>query len=154
MMIAAPTRFLLGCASALLLAGCQGDDAAEHAVKTRPFSDIAPSEAIYFVGTEPFWSGQIEGAQLRFTTPEHPEGTVISVSRFAGNHGLGFSGALAGQPFDLTITPGVCSDEMSDKVYPLTSTLRLGEDIREGCAWSDAHPAALPAGGASASPTS
>jgi uncharacterized membrane protein len=38
------------------------------------------------------------------------------------------------------ITPGVCSDGMSDRTYPFVATLRLGDETRNGCAWSENSP--------------
>ncbi len=33
----------------------------------------------------------------------------------------------------MTVTPLACSDGMSDRSYPFTVTLKLGEDLRNGC---------------------
>jgi len=104
------------------------------------FSAIAPGETIHLIGTEPFWGGEVAAGTLRYTTPENIEGTLVQVARFAGNNGLGLSGRLDGRPLDLTVTPGTCSDGMSDRRYPFVATLRLGEDMRTGCAWTDARP--------------
>ena len=42
--------------------------------------------------------------------------------------------------FDLMITPGECSDGMSDRTYPYTATLLVGDEQRQGCAWTDSQP--------------
>ena len=101
---------------------------------------IAPGETISLTGTEPFWGGTIAGGRLIYKTPENQTGEMIAVKRFAGNNGLGFSGLRDGQPLDLTVTPGACSDGMSDRSYPYTATLRLANEQREGCAWTDRQP--------------
>ena len=62
------------------------------------------------------------------------------VSGLLSAGGLGFSGTLDGAAFDMTVTPGACSDGMSDRTYPYTVTLKIGDDTREGCAWTDAQP--------------
>ena len=80
-----------------------------------------------------------------YSTPENQEGETIAVRRFAGNNGLGFSGMFDGAPFDMTITPGACSDGMSDRTYPFTVTLKLGEEQRNGCAWTERTPFTGPA---------
>lgn len=108
---------------------------------TRPFAAIGADETLRFTGTEPFWSGYVNGDALLYQTPDNPEGRSVGVKRFAGRGGLSFSGDIDGAPLDLTITDGACSDGMSDRRYPFTATLRIGTDIRNGCAWSDAHPA-------------
>ena len=105
-----------------------------------PFAAIVPAESIRLVGTEPFWGGTLRGSELLYSTPENQAGESIAVRRFAGNNGLGFSGMRDGKPFDLTITPGTCSDGMSDRSYPFTATLKLGEEQRNGCAWTDRMP--------------
>lgn len=104
------------------------------------FDGIGAGEVIRFTGTEPFWGGQVEGSMLTYTTPENLDGEVITVTRFAGNHGLGLSGKLDEAAFDMTVTPGECSDGMSDRVYPLTVTLSVGGEVREGCGWTDRQP--------------
>lgn len=104
------------------------------------FDAIGPEETIKFAGTEPFWGGEVAANTLRYSTPENIDGVEISVERFAGNNGLGYSGELDGAPFDLAITPGECSDGMSDRTYPYHATLQLGEASNEGCAWTDGQP--------------
>lgn len=107
---------------------------------SQPFDGIAEDESISLTGNEPFWGGQIDGEKLLYTTPEQPDGVRIDVTRFAGRGGLSFSGQLSGQDMLLAITPGECSDTMSDTRYPYVATLRLGDDVRAGCAWTDAQP--------------
>lgn len=113
--------------------------------QSAPFAAIASDETIRFTGTEPFWGGTIRAGEMLYSTPENQEGQAIAVSRFAGNNGLGFSGSLDGRAVDLTVTPGSCSDGMSDRTYPFTVTLRLGEEQRSGCAWTDRTPFTGPA---------
>ena len=77
---------------------------------------------------------------MTYETPEKPAGERITVARFAGRGGLSFSGTLAGANLTMTITPGSCSDGMSDRRFPFTVTLQIGDALRNGCAYSDAHP--------------
>lgn len=136
-------RFALLAPFVLTLAACHSGggaggaalpgDSADH----RPFSAIAPNETIRFTGTEPFWGGEAGADSLLYSTPENPEGTRIAVKRFAGRGGVSLSGELGGQPFDLMVSPGDCSDGMSDRTYPFVATLRLGAETRSGCAWTD-----------------
>jgi uncharacterized membrane protein len=133
----------LAASFAMLLAACQqGADpgtASGNVPGTSPqgFTAIAPDEIISFTGTEPFWGGTIKGSSLTYSTPENIEGAVIEVERFAGQGGLSFSGMLDGAGFDLLITQGECSDGMSDRTYPYVATLKLGDELREGCAHTD-----------------
>lgn len=127
-------------AAALLLMACQPGGGAPDAGPTESFSEIADDEVIFLTGTEPFWGGEINRDTALYTTPENQAGASFEVERFAGNNGLGFTGMLDGSPFDLTVTPGECSDGMSDRTYPYTVTLLIGEEQRQGCAWTDAQP--------------
>lgn len=123
-----------------LLAACApaGDERGITKDETETFSAIGPDETVKFTGTEPFWGGEVSGLLLRYATPENSDGATIVVERFAGNNGLGYSGSLDGTTFDLTVTPGKCSDGMSERSYPFVATLKLGEELRQGCAWTEA----------------
>lgn len=127
----------LAATSFFILAACQGG--ADNG-RVPAFSGIGPEEIIHFTGTEPFWGGQTAGSELIYKTPDNIDGQVIAIERFAGNHGLGLSGTLDGAAFDMTVTPAACSDGMSDRTYPLTVTLSIGNEVREGCGWTDRKP--------------
>ena len=119
-----------------LLAACgAGEEQRQPA-----YAGIGENETIRFTGTEPFWNGEISDGQASYSTPGKPDGSSFPVERFAGLNGVGFSGELDGERFDLTVTPGECSDAMSDRVYPFTATLLVGSEMREGCAWTDRSP--------------
>ena len=108
--------------------------------KGAPTRSSRTDETIRFVGTEPFWGGEVSGGSLTYSTPENQNGTTIAIERFAGNNGLGLSGMFEGQAFDMTVTPGECSDGMSDRAYPFTVTLKIGAEQRSGCAWTERTP--------------
>lgn len=111
---------------------------------THAYAGIAADELLRFTGTEPFWGGQAAGGTLTYTTPDNPDGLTIRVDRFAGRNGVSFSGRLEDRDLVMAISPGRCGDGMSDRVYPFNVTLRIGDEIRNGCAWSDDHPFAGP----------
>jgi len=131
-----PLCFAAACT--LTLAACQSEPADESA--TEPFSGIGDAETFHFTGTEPFWGGEVEGLTLKYSTPEDQDGTAIAIARFAGRGGASFSGMLDGQTFEMTATESECSDGMSDRTYPFTVTLEIGEETRNGCGWTDRHP--------------
>jgi uncharacterized membrane protein len=152
-----PIAPILAGACALTLAACQSNEtdandaagaaaqesAAEvpgDADETAAYAGIAEDEALRFTGTEPFWGGEVAGGTLTYTTPENIDGTRIEVERFAGRGGLSYSGTLGEARFDMTVTELACSDGMSDRTYPFTVTLAIGEETRTGCAWSERHP--------------
>jgi uncharacterized membrane protein len=124
----------------LLLAGCSANENERlpgDSADMQPYSGIAETEVLHLTGTEPFWGGSIANGTLTYSTPENIEGTAIAVTRFAGRGGVSFSGELEGAPLDLAITPGECSDGMSDRTYPLHATLQIGSEQRVGCAYRD-----------------
>lgn len=124
----------------LLLAACQAGENAPAGGPTQAFDGISGEEIIYLTGTEPFWGGEIRGSKALYSTPENQDGTVFEVERFAGNNGLAFTGRVDDRNFDLMVTPGDCSDGMSDRTYPFAATLKVGDEQRIGCAWTDEQP--------------
>jgi len=145
------------CALLLPLTACQAGDADSRATdapeaavapaekgmplpdpsSTEPYDGIGADEVLHFTGTEPFWGGDVAGDTLTYSTPENQEGTAIAVKRFAGRGGISFSGKLDQADFEMAITPGECSDGMSDRTYPFTVTLEIGDETRNGCGWTD-----------------
>lgn len=147
------TRFLAAGCAALLLAACQqggaegaaapgetADARVPDADSPEAYDGIGADETVHFTGTEPFWGGEVRGPSLTYTTPEVPDGVAIAVERFAGRGGLSFAGALDGAVFEMMVTPLACSDGMSDRTYPFTVTLKIGEETRNGCGWTEKKP--------------
>ena len=93
---------------------------------------LAPVRA---TGTEPFWSAQVEGRCVTYSTPEDQAGTRIWTHVDTGPQGPVWNGALEGRQFQLTVKPSTgCSDGMSDKTYPMEAVLRVRGETRRGCA--------------------
>ncbi|MXO76072.1 hypothetical protein GRI40_12685 [Altererythrobacter aerius] len=111
-----------------------------NADDNRPFDGITAEETFRFTGTEPFWGGSVAGKSLTYSTPENIDGISFPVERFAGRGGVSWSGVLEGKAFRMTATPGDCSDGMSDRTYPFTVTLMIGEEQRRGCGWTQRQP--------------
>ncbi len=139
---------LVGIAGLLVLAGCHsGSDQAARlpgGEATTPWAGVGAAETLHFTGTEPFWGGEASNGSLTWKTPEDQSGATIKVSRFAGRNGMGLSGTLAGQPFEMAVSEAQCSDGMSDRSYPLTVTVSAGGKTLRGCGWSDKHPTTEP----------
>lgn len=111
-------------------------DAGDH----HPWNEVAAAETIHFLGTEPFWGGQVGPAGLTYTTPDQEQGETVAASRFAGRGGVSFSGTLAAGEATLAVTPSACSDGMSDTRYPFVVTLQIGAETRSGCGWTERQP--------------
>lgn len=126
---------LICLAAALSACGANGEDPKPGDVPV--FNGIEEGEIVTALGTEPFWTARIEGPTLIYSTPEDIEDAKVAIQRFAGNGGLGISGELNGSPLQLAITPGECSDGMSERTYPYTATLALGDQNLLGCAYTD-----------------
>ncbi|MGX7953147.1 COG3650 family protein [Tsuneonella sp. HG249] len=117
----------------------------EEAGYETAFAGIAPDETVKFVGTEPFWGGQVKGTALTYSHPDNPDGTDFAVSRFAGRGGVSWTGIYEGARFVLAVTPGECSDGMSDRTYPFVATLEVTGEQRSGCAWTERNSFSGPA---------
>ena len=131
---------------ALILSGCsQSDDIDAHGAV---YDGIAANETITLNGTEPFWgvviSPQNDGSyQARIRALDGLDEAAsqpVKVSRFAGNNGLGFSGELNDAPIIFAITPGECSDGMSDRIYPFAATATISDETLRGCGFTSSAP--------------
>lgn len=130
-------RLALTLSLGIALASCSQE---ERPGEAETYDGIGDEEVISLSGTEPFWSMEIKQGTLLFTTPDNLDGEVATVARFSGNSGLGFSGELQGKALQIAITPGACSDGMSDRTYPFTATVTLGEQQLNGCGYTDVQP--------------
>ena len=85
-------------------------------------------------GNEPFWSVQVEGDTLTYTTPELQPGKVLQAQRQAHAKGVTFSGQEAGSDFTLDIQTTQCEDTMSGEPFEYTATFKYGDETVTGCA--------------------
>jgi len=106
----------------------------------RAFDAVGPEETVTLLGNEPFWNLTITAGEGLWTTPENQPGTRFAIARVAGNGGLGFTGTLEGKPLAATLTPGACSDGMSDRSYPFVATIAWGEETLKGCGYTTNQP--------------
>lgn len=97
-----------------------------------PASQSAPR--LQALGTEPFWSVEVDGKILRYTTPEDQQGTTFAYSEAATANGWTFTAKQADPVAVLTVEKGECSDGMSDTTYPMKATWKMGRLTQSGCA--------------------
>jgi uncharacterized membrane protein len=90
--------------------------------------------SIRAVGTEPFWSAQIEGRCVTYSQPENSNGTRVWTRYSANASGGTWTGALGGKPFVLrSVRQAGCSDGMSDRHFPLKVEITVAGELRTGC---------------------
>lgn len=131
--------------------GAAPDAAAEDAPLSggRPilFGGVDMSQPINLLGTEPFWGVEIVGHGLRLGGVDRDEllapnpGPVLQ-----GDTAVIDTQAADGTPIKITLTAEACSDGMSDRRYPLTAEVQVGQELLEGCGVSSAALRAMPGG--------
>ena len=92
------------------------------------------------LGTEPFWGVRVQGGNLLFTTPEDPEGQILPASMRREGEATIYAGGDDQRSYSLTLTPGECSDGMSDRVFGHKAEFVLGEARYSGCAAAKGEP--------------
>jgi uncharacterized membrane protein len=85
-------------------------------------------------GNEPFWSVEARGATLVFKTPDDQAGVTLSGRRVPSLVGTVILGTGPKGEFHLGVTPGECSDGMSDRTYAHASTFIYAGTTYKGCA--------------------
>lgn len=132
-------RVLVLSAAVLSLAACApeapgGGDANAPADAPAPDPAAAFRVDFHLSGTEPFWGADIIGTEIHVTRPDQPEVTAINAG-LAMVQGRAIWTAQAGQSLVMaTLTPGECSDGMSDRQWPYAAELKIGDEILKGCA--------------------
>lgn len=84
-------------------------------------------------GTEPFWQARVDGDDLYFSTPEDQEGRLMHGRRVPSLVGFVYIGKDGDKEFHLGISPGECSDGMSDNRYEHVATFIYGDTTYKGC---------------------
>lgn len=92
------------------------------------------------IGTEPFWGVRVESSHLVFTTPDDQDGRVLQASERNEGGATVYAGNDGGQAYALTITPGECSDGMSDRVFRFKAEFAIGDRRYSGCAAAAGDP--------------
>ncbi|WP_374598159.1 COG3650 family protein [Brevundimonas sp.] len=130
--------------SCLAVAACSRSDDVEikaAGVATPPptLAGVDLSQPVRALGTEPFWSLELNGTDMIYTSPEPGELRAPQPAAVVqGTVAMFEAAATDGQPMKVTLTATECSDGMSDRTYPLTAIVELGERTLTGCAASTA----------------
>lgn len=138
----APLALVLG------LAACSQPEPAPEPPAPPPapvLGGVQLDQPVRVLGTEPFWGITIAPTGLTYDGVDRPEQT-------ASNPGPEVQGTVAtwttvtgsGTPLSIVLMATECSDGMSDRTYPLTARVEIGEETLNGCAIQSAALAALP----------
>ena len=96
------------------------------------------------VGTEPFWNLKIRAAGMTLARPDHAEvATANPGVRADGDQGV-WDGTVEKQRLVLRLTPGDCSDGMSDRRYGYSAEVWIDGETLRGCASKTQDLAAQP----------
>jgi uncharacterized membrane protein len=132
---AAPLLLLAACDQLMPAPAPAPAPAPPPPVASSIFGGLDLSQPFTVRGTEPFWAIAVTPATLDYSGLDRPQET-------AANPGPQVTTAVAtytvttslNNPLVVVLTPGPCSDGMSETVYPLNATvIRPGETLT-GCA--------------------
>jgi uncharacterized membrane protein len=139
-------RFALVLTGAVLLGACQPSHDG-GAAATEPASAPAPAAApvappldpafagdLDAKGTEPFWAVAIRKDMLTLTRPDHADLTAPHGGPQVTGGAAVWSGGVGRAVLKVTLRNGECSDGMSDRTYPLTAEVAIGDEVLKGCA--------------------
>lgn len=141
-------RHALLIAAALLLAACGAPMGSSE--EAPPPADapvtFGPDYSGDFdaLGTEPFWAVKVRAESVTLTRPDQPEVTTANPGvRADGEQGV-WDGTAGEQRLVLRLTPGECSDGMSDRRYGYAAEVWIDGETLRGCAAKTAALAAQP----------
>ena len=136
-------RRLFAALSVLALAACSPAEApAPPPAAPEPapvLGGVDLAKPVRALGTEPFWSVDLTGTEMVYTTPEPPE---LRAPRpepvIQGTTATWEAETADGTTLKVTLIATECSDGMSDRTYPLTALVKVGDLDLTGCAASTA----------------
>lgn len=89
------------------------------------------------LGTEPFWDVEFTGTEVRFRGMDNAEPPARQPKPVLAGATAVYRARLPdGRPLTATLSVEDCSDGMSDRTYPLTAVVELGDARFQGCAAS------------------
>lgn len=125
---------VVGASAADAAASMPEDANAGAAAAAAGSNAIQTARRIRLLGTEPFWSIDISGTEMHYTTPDNDPGEHFQVEReLLADGGVRYTGEDGITAFSVEVTPGACSDGMSDETYAYRAEFQLGRQIQTGC---------------------
>ena len=102
------------------------------------------NQPVQALGTEPFWGIEITASTITYTNPEGPPRTGDNPGPALQGTTAVYASTVGDEPIEITLIATECSDGMSDRTYPLTAMVKLGDTSLNGCAASKAALEAQP----------
>jgi uncharacterized membrane protein len=132
-------RLILCSLAVLALAACSPETDTPDPTEPPPapveLGGVDLTQPLRALGTEPFWGVDITAETLVYSGVDRPEQTARHDGPEVQGTVATWSGILAdGGRLDLTLMATECSDGMSDRTYPLTARLVVGDETLNGCA--------------------
>ncbi len=134
----------LAAVSALALSACspESGDPSEPTVPPEPTPVLAGvdlTKPVRVLGTEPFWAIELNGTQLVYSGPDRPEQRAPQPRPLVQGTVATYDATTAsGTAISIMLAATECSDGMSDRTYPLTARVKVGDEELSGCAASTA----------------
>ena len=135
-------RLTIPATAALLLAACSQpvEEPQDAPVAPRAAAILAGvdlTKPIRVGGNEPFWSIELTGTEMVYSGVDRPEQRAPHPAAVVqGTVAVFESATAAGDPLKVTLTATECSDGMSDREYPISAMVKIGEETLTGCAAS------------------
>ena len=136
-------RRLFAALSVLALAACSPAEApAPPPAAPEPapvLGGVDLAKPVRALGTEPFWSVELTGTEMVYTTPEPPGQRARQPDPLIrGTTAIWEAETADGTMLKVTLVATECSDGMSDRTSPLTAMVTVGDRALTGCAASTA----------------
>ncbi len=135
---------LLAAPLVLLVAACsQGTTEKAEAPADAPtpvsLGGVDLGQPLRALGTEPFWSVEITKDAMVYTGVDREEQRAANPQPVVQGTTAVYTAATEdGAEMVVTLIATECSDGMSDRIYPLTARVEMGEVSLNGCAASQA----------------
>ena len=134
-------RFALAALAVLLLAACSpegaGPEPAEAPEPAAVLAGVDLGQPMRALGTEPFWAVELTGNEMVYSGVDRPEQRAPQPKiDIQGTTATFDSVTSAGTPLSVMLAATECSDGMSDRTYPLSAIVRIGDETLTGCAAS------------------
>jgi len=132
--------FVLTALAALALTACSPAAEAPEAPEAAPapapvLAGVDLTRPLRALGTEPFWAVELTGSEMVYSGVDRPEQRAPQGQpMMQGTMAIWEGTTGAGNALKVTLTATDCSDGMSDRTFPLTAMVEIGDETLMGCA--------------------